>query len=327
MVNRRVLATALAAVACLGVAACGDDDDDSAAAGGSQNSASTGGDDSPVKLGVITKFPVDFFFEIENAAKEWDKSQPGYELVFGRGKAATDDEGVIQQSESMVSQGVKGIAITPTSDAVVPALEKAIDKGVKVVLLDNDLPAWDRKSSVVATNNLKGGELAGQWLAGKLKPGDTVAVLEGVPGVPALDDRVKGMESGLGDGIKVIGKAPTDCAQDKGVAAAEDLLTRSPDVTAIYSACGPPAVGAIEALKNAKRKPDDVILMGFDASPDEVKAIMAGTEDASVAQFPSKIGAMGMETLANAVEGKPVEQFVDTGTEVVTSENASEFSK
>jgi ABC-type sugar transport system substrate-binding protein len=327
MVNRRVLATALAVVACLCVAACGDDDDDSAAAGGSQNSASTGGDDSPVKLGVITKFPVDFFFEIENAAKEWDKSQPGYEVVFGRGKAATDDEGVIQQIESMVSQGVKGIAITPTSDAVVPALEKAIDKGVKVVLLDNDLPAWDGKSSVVATNNLKGGELAGQWLAGKLKPGDTVAVLEGVPGVPALDDRVKGMESGLGDGIKVIGKAPTDCAQDKGVAAAEDLLTRSPDVTAIYSACGPPAVGAIEALKNAKRKPDDVILMGFDASPDEVKAIMAGTEDASVAQFPSKIGAMGIETLANAVEGKPVEQFVDTGTEVVTSENASEFSK
>jgi ribose transport system substrate-binding protein len=325
MVNRRVLATALAVVACLGVAACGDDDD-SAAAGG-QNSASTGGGDSPVKLGVITKFPVDFFFEIENAAKEWDKSQPGYEVVFGRGKAATDDEGVIQQIESMVSKGVKGIAITPTSDAVVPALEKAIGKGVKVVLLDNDLPAWDGKSSVVATNNLKGGELAGQWLAGKLKPGDTVAVLEGVPGVPALDDRVKGMESGLGDGIKVVGKAPTDCAQDKGVSAADDLLTRIPNVTAIYSACGPPAVGAIEALKNAKRKPDDVILMGFDASPDEVKQIIAGNEDASVAQFPSKIGSMGMATLAKAIEGQSVPKFVDTGTEIVTSENASEFSK
>jgi len=327
MVNRRVLATALAVAACLGMAACGGDDDDESTAAGGQQSASESGGSEPVKLGVITKFPVDFFFAMENAAKEWDQGQPDYEVVFGRGKAATDDEGVIQQIESMVSQGVKGIAITPTSDAVVPALDRAIERGVKVVLLDNDLPDWDGKSAVVATDNRKGGELAGQWLAEQVEAGGTIAVLEGVPGVPALDDRVEGMLEGLGDKAKVVGKAPTDCAQDKGVAAAEDLLTRSPDVTAIYAACGPPAVGAIEALANAKRKPEDVILVGFDASPDEVAAITDGTMDASVAQFPSKMGSMGMDTLAKVIKGESVPKFVDTGTEMVTKENASEFAE
>ena len=92
----------------------------------------------------------------------------------------------------MVAQGVKGIAITPTSPAVSAALDKAVKQGVKVVLMDNDIPTWKKKTSVVATNNFKGGMLAGKYLATKLKAGDTLGILEGVPGVPALDARVNG---------------------------------------------------------------------------------------------------------------------------------------
>ena len=64
--------------------------------------------------------------------------------------------------------------------------------------MDNDIPAWKIKTSVVATDNLKGGTLAGKFLATKLKAGDTLGILEGVPGVPALDARVTGMLLGLG---------------------------------------------------------------------------------------------------------------------------------
>ena len=178
----------------------------------------------------------------------------------------------------------------------------------------------------MSTDNKQGGVLAGEWLASNLTKGDTVAVLEGVPGVPALDDRVSGMEEGLGDsGVKVVGSAPTDCDQDKGVTAAADLLTAHPDVTAIYGACGPPVLGAIQALDNAGRKPEDITLVGFDALPDEVAQIEAGNQDASVAQFPAKMGSMGMDTLLAAVQGEAVSERVDTGTEMVTAENAATF--
>ena len=102
--------------------------------------------------------------------------------MYGQGKAATDDAGEIAAIQDMVASGVKGIAITPTSPAVIPALKKAVKAGVKVVLMDNDLPTWKQKTSVVATNNLKGGTLAGKFLGGKLKAGDTLGILEGVPG-------------------------------------------------------------------------------------------------------------------------------------------------
>ncbi len=152
-----------------------------------------------VKLGFVTKFPVDFFFTLENAAKAWDEAHPEAEVLFAQGQSATDDAGQIAAIEDLVAQGVQGIAVTPTSPAVIPALDKAVAAGVPIVLMDNDLPDWTGKSSVVATDNLQGGLLAGEWLAGQLQPGDKLAILEGVPGVPALDARVDGMLQGLGD--------------------------------------------------------------------------------------------------------------------------------
>jgi ribose transport system substrate-binding protein len=281
-----------------------------------------------VKLGFITKFPVDFYFLLVNASKKWDKATPGASVIYASGKSGTDDAGEIAAIQNMVAQGVKGIAITPTSPAVSAALDKAIKAGVKVVLMDNDIPAWKKKSSVVATNNFKGGQLAGQYLAKHLKAGDTLGVLEGNPANPALVERVTGMLSGLGamkSKIKVVSKLETDCDQTKGATAAQTILTANPSLTAMYSACGPPALGAIQSIKNAGIKPGGIILVGFDASTDEVKAIKAGAENGSVAQFPAKIGDLGIKTLWAAVQGKSVPKNVDTGTALVTKANASKF--
>ena len=281
-----------------------------------------------IKLGFITKFPVDFYFILVNAAKKWDKATPGASVIYASGKSGTDDAGEIAAIQNMVAQGVKGIAITPTSPAVSAALDKAIKQGVKVVLMDNDIPKWKNKSSVVATNNFNGGVLAGKYLAGKLKAGDTLGILEGVPGNQSLEDRVSGMLKGLGplkSQIKIVSKLETDCDQTKGATAAQTILTANPELTAMYSACGPPALGAIQSIKNAGIKPGGIILVGFDASTDEVKAIKAGDENGSVAQFPAKIGSIGIATLWKVVQGKTVPKNIDTGTALVTKANASKF--
>jgi ABC-type sugar transport system substrate-binding protein len=283
-----------------------------------------------VKLGFITKFPVDFYFTLVNAAKKWDKATPGAKVIYATGKSGTDDAGEIAAIQNMIAQGVKGIAITPTSPAVAPALDKAIKAGIKVVLVDNDIPKWKKKSSVVATNNYVGGQLAGKFLATKLKAGDSVGVLLGNPANPSLVQRVTGMFSGLGDlysqqQVKIVSQLETDCDQTKGAQAAQSMLTANPSLKFIYSACGPPAVGAIQSIKNAGVKPGDITLVGFDASTDEVAAIKGGSETASVAQFPAKMGSLGISTLFKAVQGKKVPKNVDTGTALVTPANASQF--
>jgi ABC-type sugar transport system substrate-binding protein len=320
------LATALLVGACSTASSSAAPTSAPAASAESTMAASASASAEKIKLGLITKFPVDFFFTIENAAKDWAAQHPDVELITGQGEAGNDHEGQIALIESMVTQGVQGIAVTPTGPQVQPALDAAVEAGVKIVLIDNDLPDWTGKTAVVATDNHAGGVLAGQWLAGVLKDGDTLGVLEGVAGVPALDARVQGMLEGLGDiGVEVVQQLPTDCDQVKGVDAAETILTAHPDVTAIYGACGPPIIGALESIANANRAPDDIVVVGFDASPDELAAITAGTEDASVAQFPAKMGELGVDTVYKAVKGESVEANVDTGTAVVTKDNVADF--
>ena len=207
-----------------------------------------------------------------------------------------------------------------------PALDAAVEAGVEIVLIDNDLPDWDGKSAVVATDNYREASSPESGWPRILEPGSTLGVLEGVAGVPALDDRVLGMIEGLGDAdVTIVSQTPTDCDQVKGVAAAEDLLTANPDVTAIYGACGPPIIGALEAIENAGIAPEDIVVVGFDASPDEVAAILDGRQDASVAQFPAKMGELGMATLYQVVTGGVAEANVDTGTAIVTIDNAADF--
>lgn len=305
----KLLAAAVAVVA-LSMTAC------------STPSTPAEGDEDVVTIGFITKFPVDFYDIMVDAAKAWDADEPGAEVLFAQGESGTDDEGVIAAIQSFVTQGVDAIAITPTSPNVADELQKAVDAGIPVILIDNDIPDWDGKTSVVTTNNFVGGQLAGTWLAENLPAGTKLAVLQGVLGVPALDDRVNGMLDTLGDAAEVVAQAPTDCDQTKGLDAAQDILTAHPEVTAIYAACGPPVIGALEAIKASGRT---IIAVGFDALPDEVAAIAAGTETATVAQFPSKMGSLGVQAAFDAALGKNVEANIDTGTAMVTKDNVADF--
>ncbi|MDR9758468.1 sugar ABC transporter substrate-binding protein [Rhizobium redzepovicii] len=280
----------------------------------------------PVKLGFITKFPVPFFATMENAAKDYAKRNPGVEIIYGQGTSATDIEGQIAQIESMVTRGVQGIALTPVDPTVSTALDKAVAAGVKVVLMDNNIPDWKGRTALATTNNFAAGKIAGEYLKTVLKAGDTLGILEGVPGVPALDDRVKGMLEGLqGLDVKIVGKGATNCTEELGISVAEDLLTKNPDLKAIYAACGPPAAGAARAIKNAGTAHDKIVLVGFDFCCGEEEALKSGIEDASVAQFPTKMAELGVDALVKSIRGETVESLIDSGAALVTPENMAQF--
>jgi ABC-type sugar transport system substrate-binding protein len=151
-----------------------------------------------------------------------------------------------------------------------------------------------------------------------LKDGDKLGIIEGVPGVPALDDRVNGMLAGLDNSkVVIVGKGASNCTEELGINVAEDLLTANPDITAIYAACGPPAAGAAKAIENAKLG-RHVILVGFDNCCGEAEAMAAGLEDATVAQFPTKMAELGVDALVKALRGETVPKLIDSGAALVT---------
>jgi ABC-type sugar transport system substrate-binding protein len=278
-----------------------------------------------VKVALITKFPAAFFTAMEDAAKAYAAQNKQIEVSYFSCKTPADVPCQTAQIEDAVAKGFQAIVITPMGPEVVPAMSAAADKGVKVVLVDNNLEAFTKKTAVAATDNVKGGQAAGAYLKTVLKPGDSIGLMEGVRGVPALEARINGVKDALGAaGVKVvIGGAETQCDAAKGATVAEDLLTREPNLTAIYSACDDPAIAA---AKVAKQKGKTLLVMGYDGLPDAAKAIEAGDMKATIAQFPGKMSSLGLDAAVNAVQGKTVEPFIDTGTALVTKDNAAQFT-
>jgi simple sugar transport system substrate-binding protein len=226
----------------------------------------------------------------------------------------------------MVTNGVQGIAVTPVDPTVASALDRVIEQGVKIVLMDNNIPDWEGRTALATTDNYAAGKIAGEHLKTLLKSGDTLGILEGVPGVPSLDDRVNGMLEGLaGVDVNIVGRGATNCTEELGINVAEDLLTANPDLKAIYAACGPPAAGAARAIANAGIANDDIVLVGFDFCCGEAEALEAGTEDATVAQFPTKMAELGVDALVRAIRGEEVASLIDSGAALVTKDNMAEF--
>jgi simple sugar transport system substrate-binding protein len=279
-----------------------------------------------IKIGFITKFPVPFFGTMEDGAKAYAAENPGLEVVFGQGTSATDIEGQLALIESMMTQGEQGIAITPVDPTVASTLDKAVAAGVKVVLMDNNIPDWDGRVALATTDNYNAGKIAGEHLKTLLQDGDTLGILEGVPGVPALDDRVNGMLEGLqGVNVEIVGRGATNCTEELGINVAQDLLTANSDLKAIYAACGPPAAGAARAIENAGISPDDIVLVGFDFCCGEAEALASGMEDATVAQFPFNMAKFGVEALVKSIRGEQVESLIDSGAALVTKDNMDQF--
>ncbi|HLV85048.1 MAG TPA: substrate-binding domain-containing protein, partial [Devosia sp.] len=93
---------------------------------------------------------------------------------------------------------------------------------------------------------------------------------------------------------------------------------------AIFGSNDNMALGAVEALKAAAML-DKVMVVGFDANPDAAASILAGEMTATIAQAPGNIGGYGIQALVDLTAGKTLDAWIDTGTVLVTEENAAEY--
>ena len=117
-----------------------------------------------MKVAFITKFPVAFFTAMEDAAKAYAAENPGVDISYFSCKSPSDVACQTAQIEDAVAKGFQAIVITPMGAEVIPAMDAAADKGVKVVLADNNLDDFTKKTAVAATDNVKGGQTAGAYL-------------------------------------------------------------------------------------------------------------------------------------------------------------------
>ena len=264
-----------------------------------------------------------FWAAVEQGAKDAGTAL-GVQVTVLAPPAESDVPAQIAQIEDALVKGIDGIALAPTDPAALaPVVQKALDQGVKVVFIDTK--GQNEGVTFIGTNNEAGAKLAGEFMCKSLKPGDKVAILQGIITQSTGKARADGAKAGVTScGLMLVAETPAEWDKAKGQAAMEDILTKNPDLKGVFGSNDNMALGAVEAIKNAGLA-GKILVVGFDANPDAATAILAGDMNASVAQAPANMGKFGVENLLKLIQGGTIEPVIDTGTELVTKDNADKY--
>ncbi len=215
------------------------------------------------------------------------------------------------------------------STNLLPCIQRAIDAGVQVVDLDGNLdPEVLEKAGIkisfgIGSDNEAAGAQGAEWLVGELGADATgpVLVIEGLSGNITGQKRANGFASKLTElapGLEIVASLPGNWDRGKAANITNDILTRNPDLLAIFAANDGMALGAVEAAY-AAGKGDQVTIIGVDGNSDAVKSIKAGRLNASVAQLPYLVGKTAVEKVSEAIAGNKVEPFIFVPTLVLTN--------
>ncbi|MFH9175264.1 ABC transporter permease/substrate-binding protein [Streptomyces albogriseolus] len=263
-----------------------------------------------------------FFVQIRDGAEE-EAKKLGVDLTVT--DAQNDASQQANQLQNFTSGSLSAVVVNPVdSDAAGPSVRGANQAGIPVIAVDRGVNKADT-SALVASDNVEGGALGAKALAEKLGGKGTIVILQGQAGTSASRERGAGFADGLKDypGIKVVAKQPADFDRTKGLDVMTNLLQAHPDIDGVFAENDEMALGAIKAL--GSKAGTSVQVVGFDGTPDGLKAVRAGTLYASVAQQPSELGRIAVRNALRAVEGEKVEKMVKVPVKVVTKENVAGF--
>ncbi|MDJ0313536.1 substrate-binding domain-containing protein [Arthrobacter sp. H35-D1] len=314
--RRSLSALALAGALALAATACG---------GNGTPGATNGGGSANVKVGLITKTDTNPYFVKLREAAQAEASKKGADLIALAGKFDGDNEGQVTAIENLVSQGVKGILITPNSSTgILAAIKQARDAGVVVIALDTATDPADAVDATFATDNKQAGVFEGKWVKGTLgTKTPKLLMLDGTPGGTVDTFRHDGFLEGMGiasGSPEIAGMETTNGDQTKAQTAMENLLQRVPDANAVYTINEPAAAGGYQAI-SAAGKTKQITMASIDGSCTGVQNVKAGKIGATVMQFPAKMAQEGVDAVVKfAQDGTKPSGFNDTGAQLITDQ-------
>ncbi|WP_226501978.1 sugar ABC transporter substrate-binding protein [Pseudomonas sp. MWU16-30317] len=277
---------------------------------------------------VMKSLANEFFLTMEDGAKVYQKEHSAdFDLISNGIKNESDTAAQIDIVNQMIVKKVDALVIAPAdSKALAAVLKKAMDAGIKVVNIDNQLDVDVLKSKgmevpFVGPNNRKGAKLVGDYLAKQMSAGDQVGIIEGVPTTTNAQQRTAGFKDAMdGAQMKIVSTQSGNWEIDKGNAVAAAMLNEYPNLKALLAGNDSMALGAVSAVR-AAGKAGKVQVVGYD----NINAIKPMLKDgrvlATADQFAAKQAVFGIDTALKMVKGEKLDikdGVIETPVELVT---------
>ena len=248
----------------------------------------------------------------------------GVEMIILAPPKQNDIDAQITIVEDQMAKGIAGMVIDPGNpDALRPVVTSVVEEGVPVVFVNQGYTG--EGITLVGTDNEGTARAGGEYLCANLPTGSEVVILTGNPAQLAARQRADGSRKSAQEcGLHVVAELSAKWDRFKAQNIMNDVITRNPDIKGVMTGSDSMALGAAEALIDAGMI-DQVLVVGFDGSSEVADSIIAGEISASVAQNPFNMGGYAVESLVTLINGGELPSEIDTGSVLVTIENAADF--
>jgi len=289
------------------------------------------GSAATLRIAVIPKGTThDFWKSVHAGAIKAQRELEGVRIIW-QGPAKEDDrDQQITVVQNFISSRVDGIVLAPLDDrALLSPVRTAGRAGIPVVIIDSGLLGQVGKDyiSFVATDNVKGGQLAARRLGELLGGKGTALLLRYQEGSDSTTKREQGFVQTLHaefPDIRLIDeKQYAGATRDSAQKVAENLLTSHPNIDGVFCPNESSTFGMLLALRS-KQMAGKVKFVGFDSSEGLIEAMRQGHIHGLVLQNPLRMGYEGVKTIVAHIRGQKVEARIDTGVVLATPENMDE---
>ena len=254
----------------------------------------------------------------------------GWDLIAtdAAGSAAKQDADV----DSMIAQGIDVLFLPPREEKpLIPAVKKAKAAGIPTFLVDRSVDPNAAKPgedfvAFLGSDFIDQGKRVAEWTIENFKGDKGIIVqLEGTTGSSPANDRKSGFDDRIvqDERFEIVASQSGDFARDLGRQVMETLLQAHPDVNIVYAHNDEMAIGAIQALELAGRKPgEDVLVVSIDGTRDALQAIIDGKMGVTDESSPF-FGPLACETMKRYAAGETIEPWVQAKDRIFTADNAA----
>ncbi|WP_418502282.1 substrate-binding domain-containing protein [Flagellimonas sp.] len=287
---------------------------------------------SAIKVGYCTPtLDAPFYVALEAAVR---RGVEGYGMHYFSTDGQADIAKQVVAVEDLLAKEIDVLILNPIDPkAMVPVVESATSRGVKVFIVDSFMEEGAPFVSAVIADNQRNGELLGQWLVNRYRMDLSMAIISGNQGNPVGREKRLGFLRGIADtqlhnsgkiNFEVVAQGWGKWTKSDGLKAAEDILTAHPNINVLFAENDAMALGGYQALKE-KGLEDQVVLLGFDGQKEALASLLEGQYGATAQNSPRILGDLVTETVARFFNDEPVKRIILSPSLLIDGTNAKEF--
>ena len=247
----------------------------------------------------------------------------GVEISVIGPSAETQVQEQFDMLQDQLTREIDALVVAPLRPtATVAVFDQAKALNIPVLLIDTDAD-WEHKATFIGTGNYEAGAMAGEYFMNKMPEGGDVVIIRGAMGDLTHDQRVDGFVDAVKESnINVVRIQAADSERGKGMDVMQNMLMALPGIKGVYCSNDEMALGALRAAEMGGA--DDIIIMGFDGSPDALKSVRDGGLTGTVKQDSYGIGYYGIEYTVKLLNGEEIDKRIPVPTLIIDLDNVAE---